>query len=74
MSKLYRFAGLGYNRLFVKTDEFRPPKKGEFFLSGAIPEVYRSVSDMGFSYHIMREATEDEIFCSCCGQKCIPEE
>lgn len=75
MPKPYRFAGSFGYQLFVKTDEFRPPKKGEFFLSGgAIPQVYRSVLDMEVSYYIMKEATKDEIFCPCCGKKRNPEE
>lgn len=28
------------------TGEVRPPKKGEYFLSGAMIEAYRAVSDM----------------------------
>jgi len=27
---------------FVKTGEFRKPLSGEYYLSGAIPEVYQS--------------------------------
>jgi hypothetical protein len=31
------------------------PKQGEFFLSGAEPEVYKAFDDMGSHYYIMRE-------------------
>lgn len=53
---------------YAKTGEFRPPKRGEFFLSGAPPEVYRTPNDLSQSYHIMRPATHDETHCRTCGQ------
>lgn len=53
---------------YVWTGEKRPPKKNEFYLSGAIPEVHRSFGDMSYSYHIMRPATENEKKCPTCGQ------
>ena len=55
-------------RYYVWTGEKRPPKKGEFYLSGAIPQVYMALGDLGYSYHIMRPATEDEKRCPTCGQ------
>ena len=42
-------------KYFVKTGEVRPPKKGEYYLSGAIPEVYVAPNDLNTSFHIMRE-------------------
>jgi len=55
------YSEFGTNKkLYVKTDEFRPPKAGEFFLSGAKPEVYRALYSLGTSYHIMREVTNGE--------------
>lgn len=36
------------------TGEFRPPKKGEMFLSGAIVEGYVAYADMDTPYHIAR--------------------
>ncbi len=36
----------------VTTGEFRAPKKGEWFVSGAIPEAYRALRDMEQEYHI----------------------
>lgn len=40
----------------VKTGEFRPPRKGEWYLSGAIPEAYQANMDYSTSqaYHILR--------------------
>lgn len=38
----------------VKTDEFRAPKKGEFYLSGAIPMAYKAKGDLSIAYHIMK--------------------
>ena len=56
---IYRGVGYFNKHLFAKTGEFRPPKSGEFYLSGAIPEVYQSVNNTsGDSYHIMREVEE----------------
>lgn len=40
---------------FVDTGEFRAPKKGEWFLSGAVPEVYCAPNDLSMKYHIMKE-------------------
>ncbi|RLC88675.1 MAG: hypothetical protein DRJ03_02020 [Chloroflexi bacterium] len=51
----------GRSALFLKrylraklTGEFRPPRKGEWFLSGAIPEAYRAPNDLDGAYHIAR--------------------
>lgn len=32
--------------------EFRPPRKGEWYISGAIPAVYRASNDLNTDYHI----------------------
>jgi hypothetical protein len=48
--------GLGY-RNFVKalwTGEKRAPRKGEWYLSGAVVEAYRAKGDMQTPYHIAR--------------------
>lgn len=34
------------------TGEHRPPRKGEFYLSGAVIEAYRAPSDLTTPYHI----------------------
>ncbi len=34
------------------TGEFRPPKKGEYYLSGAIVEAYRAPNDLSTPYWI----------------------
>lgn len=45
-------------RFFEWTGEKRPPKGGEWYLSGAIPEVYYDPKGGGiYPYHIMREIT-----------------
>lgn len=45
--------GLSLGKLKVKwTGEKRPPKKGEWFLSGAIVEGYRAPNDLSSSYLI----------------------
>ena len=56
-------------KLFVRTGEFREPKAGEFFLSGAIPEAYKAPNDLSTSYNIMQLATPTELFCQFCGVK-----
>ena len=47
--------------VFVMTRECRPPKKGEFFLSGAIPEVYQATNDLDTAYDIMRRAPQPPV-------------
>lgn len=36
------------------TGEFRPPRKGEYFLSGAIVMAYRAPYDLKRPYHIAK--------------------
>lgn len=38
----------------VATGEFRPPRKGEWFLSGSYIEAYRAENDLSVQYHIAR--------------------
>ena len=42
----------------VATGEKRPPKKGEWFLSGAIVEAYKARNDMTTPYQIAELMTE----------------
>jgi hypothetical protein len=42
------------NTRIVSTGEFRNPKKGEWFISGAIPEGYLAPSNLDYSYNIGR--------------------
>ena len=37
-----------------RSGEFRAPKKGEYYLSGAIPCAYRAPNDLTQVYHILR--------------------
>lgn len=39
---------------FMKTGEKRPPRKDEWYLSGAIPAAYRARADLDTAYLIMR--------------------
>lgn len=39
---------------FVYTGEKRPPRAGEFYLSGAIVSAYRAKNDLTTAYHIAR--------------------
>lgn len=36
------------------TGEFRSPKKGEWYLSGAIPECYLAPNDLSMSFYIVK--------------------
>ena len=38
----------------VRTGEFRRPRKGEWFLSGAIPTAYKAPNNLSTAYHIMQ--------------------
>lgn len=38
----------------IRTGEKRPPKKGEWYLSGAIVEAYRAPKDLTTAYHIAK--------------------
>jgi len=53
---------------FILTKEFRNPKKGEFYLSGAIPQAWQALSDLSTKFHIVRKATEKETKCFACKQ------
>ena len=49
-----KFSG-GYRQRFVCTGEFRPPLKGEWFLSGAIVAAYQAPNDLSTKYWIAKE-------------------
>lgn len=36
----------------IRTGEFRAPRAGEWYLSGAYPEAYRAKNDLDVQYHI----------------------
>jgi hypothetical protein len=36
------------------TGKFRAPRRGEYYLSGAIPEAYRAPNDLTSAYWIMK--------------------
>lgn len=40
------------HQVAVTTGEFRPPRKGEWYISGAIPEAYLAPNDLTQSFHI----------------------
>jgi len=42
------------NACGVVTGEFHPPRKGEWFVSGAVPEAYQAREDLSDGYHIAR--------------------
>lgn len=41
---------------FERTGEFRPPRKGEYYLSGAIPQAWQAPNGLGQAYHILKPA------------------
>ena len=50
MRQPVEFEGLGM--CFFITTGFRQPKAGEFYLSGAIVQAYKTTHDLTRSYHI----------------------
>lgn len=50
MQKPVFFEGIGSH--FYERGPFRPPRKGEFFLSGAVVAAYRASHDMTSPYRI----------------------
>lgn len=42
----------------VWTGEMRPPRQGEWYLSGAIIEAYKAPNDLTTPYHIAKIETE----------------
>jgi hypothetical protein len=44
-----------FGRFYKWTGEKRPPRKGEFYLSGSIISAYQSLGDMSYPYHIAVE-------------------
>ena len=49
------------NVMAVPTGEKRPPKKGEWFLSGVDVEAYRAYADMTVPYHIATLVRVEEV-------------
>jgi len=49
--------GIAGPRYFEMTGEFRAPKRGEYFISGAVPEAYYAPNDLTTPYQIARPAT-----------------
>ena len=50
--ELYPVEGKGQNIRGFKTGVIRPPRAGEYYISGAIPIAYRAVNDLTTAYHI----------------------
>ena len=48
-----RLPDMGRNHRAKKSGEFRNPRKGEWFLSGAIPGAYLAMADLTSPYHIL---------------------
>lgn len=44
----------GDKSIYAKRHDFRVPKKGEWYLSGAIPEAYQAKGDLSSPYHVVR--------------------
>lgn len=45
----------------TRTGEHRPPRAGEWYLSGAIPEGYRAPTDLTQSFDILRIAKVERV-------------
>lgn len=59
------FIGQTKNPKYEATGEFRPPKKGEYFLSGAVVQAYRALNDLSISYWIAK--VHEPKKCPTCG-------
>jgi len=46
----------------VKTNEFRAPKKGEYYLSGAVPFAYKAPNDLSTKYRIMKIKIGERVY------------
>jgi hypothetical protein len=56
---LFRPGRDGLHVMAALTGEFRAPRKGEWYLSGAVPVAYRSPSDLSHTYRIMELVVVD---------------
>lgn len=55
MTKKYKAESwLDKRQWFEQTPEYREPKRGEYFISGAIPEVYKAPNDLTEKYRIAK--------------------
>ena len=56
-----------YLSMGKKTGEYRQPRNGEWYLSGAIPECYLATDDLDYPYwiikivHVQRETIYTEV-------------
>lgn len=55
--QIFQYAGFygKRNHVATATGEFREPKRGELFISGAIPEAYKATNDLKQKYHIAKD-------------------
>lgn len=53
--------------MFRATGEFRPPLKGEWYLSGAIVEAYLAPNDLSTEYWIAVPVEVERRPCAACG-------
>lgn len=54
--EVVKFEG-GLQMYYYRPVDFRPPKRGEFYLSGAIPEAYRAPNDLSGDSFVIVEKT-----------------
>jgi len=56
MARYYRRDDAVYRLIAIRTGEKRPPRRGEWYLSGAIPQGYRAPNDLSTRYAILELA------------------
>ena len=57
--KLVKFEGKGLaSRWSYRMVGFRPPRRGEYYLSGAIVEAWRAPNDLTTAYHVVEPLRE----------------
>lgn len=58
-TKSYPVQGFNHGLLATKTNEFRYPKAGEYYLSGAKPMAYQAPNDLTTNYWIAKVIKND---------------
>lgn len=50
----------GVKTRYVKTGEFRKPRRGEYYLSGHVQVAYEALADLRNEYWIMKETSNEQ--------------
>jgi hypothetical protein len=64
----FSFGEQGKKR-YLWNGEKRPPRAGEFYLSGSKIIAYQTEGDLSYPYHIAEEVPPAEVPCPHCGRR-----